>query len=65
MHRKLNFNQNKIVLRKYAEKLLPKSIFKTPKRPFYLPLDSYVKKGPLKDIFSEMLDPKRLKQKED
>jgi asparagine synthase (glutamine-hydrolysing) len=60
---KLSFGANKKALRDFAAPLLSSSITSGRKRAFYVPLESYVTGGPLRDIFAAMLDPARLRRR--
>ena len=60
---KFSGNRNKIVLREVASKILPNEIFSAPKRPFYIPLDDYMKDRRVESIYEHYLSEKRIKQR--
>lgn len=60
---KLAPGSNKRVLRRLADKLLPPEVARAPKQAFYLPLESYVRTGPVGDILRYTLDPERTRRR--
>jgi asparagine synthase (glutamine-hydrolysing) len=60
---KVSLGANKKALRDFAEPMLPSSVTRARKRAFYVPLESYVGSGPLRDIFDATLDPVRLRRR--
>ena len=62
VHYKMKGNTTKYLLRKVAERYLPKDVIYRPKTGFGSPVRSWLKTS-LKPMMSERLDEKRLKQK--
>jgi asparagine synthase (glutamine-hydrolysing) len=60
---KLAHGSNKRVLRRLADKLLPPEVARAPKQAFYLPLESYVRTGPVADILRYTLDAERTRRR--
>ena len=47
--------RNKALLRDYLDQVLPGGVSARPKRAFYVPLEAYVERGPLKDMIDQCL----------
>ena len=60
-NQKIGFMKNKLALREFSNKILPNEIVNAPKQAFYVPLESYIKKNPLKNIFDRALDSHNIK----
>jgi asparagine synthase (glutamine-hydrolysing) len=49
-HLKLRRLVDKVLLRRYVARLLPPNVARRPKQAFYVPVDRYLKAGPLREI---------------
>lgn len=62
-HLKLNKRGNKWALRRYAAKLLPENLLNRPKKAFYVPIENYQHKSPLKDLYETYLEDRRVQKR--
>jgi asparagine synthase (glutamine-hydrolysing) len=58
VHLKYSRTENKIILRKLAEKYLPKAVVHGPKRGFGIPLDSWLGRNGREEVRSLLASPK-------
>ena len=54
---------NKLCLREFAKKILPKKIIEAPKRAFYIPVEEYTQQKELKEIYEHSLNDERIKRR--
>ena len=54
---------NKRALRDFAAGLLPREVVESPKRAFYIPLESYITAPAVSDLVSRTLDPERQRKR--
>jgi len=47
--------RNKAILRDYLDRVLPGGVSARPKKAFYVPLEAYVERGPLKELIDQCL----------
>ena len=60
---KMGRRLNKLVLRRFAERILPKELTYTPKRAFYIPLESYMNNPKFMEIMNHTLNLDRVKKR--
>ena len=60
---KIGWRANKLALRRFAADLLPPQVAAAPKQAFYLPLESYARTRPLREIIDWTLDPARTRRR--
>jgi asparagine synthase (glutamine-hydrolysing) len=62
-HLKLRRLTEKYLLRKYADRLLPRSLSRQPKQPFYMPAENYVRCEGFQELIRETLSEERVRSR--